>query len=152
MLSHTKLINALKFLSNVETSKYIIRELFDNAELVDSAWVDGWKNEYWEKPTRANAVTYQGCTTTRFKAVGKDIIILHTVWDGEISYGNPTKKRCTYNMKLSYSKTKCVLYKFISQLVENELALEAIGLYNKELQAAKDKRVNEILQNLLGEL
>lgn len=152
MLSHTKLINALKLVREVSTSKYIINELFDNTSLIDSEWVDYWKNKSWGKPTRANAITYSGCTSTKFKARGNDIIIELDVWDGDNMYGNRTQKRCIFTLKLEYSMKKCELYKYISSLVEGEIGMRAIALYNKELQDAKNKRVNEILQNIIGSL
>lgn len=152
MLSHTKLINALSYIGRTSTTKYINDLIFDNAELVDSEWVDSWKNEYWQKPTQINSVTFQRCTATEFEARGNSIIIYHIIWDGDSFNGSRTKKRCVFTLKLEYAKNKCPLYKYISDLVEGELAMKAIALYDKELQDAKNKRVNEILQNIIGSL
>jgi hypothetical protein len=152
MLSHLKLYKAIKQLKSVSTSKYIVDELFKDAELTGSRWFNYKSYESKDKPNYTDAHTYSKCTSTEIETINDNIIIILTIWSGNSFDGSKCALRCQYRFKLPYTKLKSTLYKYISDLVESEFKIIAIRLYDDEQEQIKNARINELYKNMLDKI
>jgi hypothetical protein len=153
-LPYAKLVSYIKsknnYLSLTPIGHTDTSWLFDDAELLKSEWL-GINNSYtWRNPPeRKDSSTYDGCREYELSARNDDIILTLTVWDGDNMWGHRLNQRCSFKFKIP-KESPCL--NFIRQNINSAIVYKASQLYTKELEDAKNLRVKQLTEQLVGEL